>query len=297
MSNALWWATFLALSGGAEPASGPASQAAEVPGPLPFLLGLVAVGLCLLAAWVVRRIARPAKFTLRTSPGRPNALNPGHILVVMLLLWGASGLLNFSLRRTALDSPQRDILGSLGVQAVWLAASLVVGAAAFAWGLRRGMGLTGRRWILDSLRGVWAFLAVYPLCFGLLLLSEGLLNRWGLRIDEHKALRMVTQVTRPWLAVLVFSTVVVAPLTEEVFFRGLLQSMLRRYTGRPWVAILAASAVFAILHDPYYYSIPPLLALGVAIGYNYERTGRLWAPVLIHALFNALYMGLKIAGS
>ena len=33
--------------------------------------------------------------------------------------------------------------------------------------------------------------------------------------------------------------------------------------------------------------MPALVVLGLVLGYNYERTGRLTAPILIHSLFNA----------
>ena len=106
---------------------------------------------------------------------------------------------------------------------------------------------------------------------------------------------IASQVSSPWLVLLGLSVVVMAPLSEEVFFRGLVQSMLRRYLHRPWVAVVVTGLLFSLLHWPYWYSMPALLALGIAIGYNYERTGRLWAPILIHALFNALNLALKIA--
>jgi membrane protease YdiL (CAAX protease family) len=35
-------------------------------------------------------------------------------------------------------------------------------------------------------------------------------------------------------------------------------------------------------------ALPALVILGIVLGYNYERSGRLWAPIMIHALFNAL---------
>ena len=98
-----------------------------------------------------------------------------------------------------------------------------------------------------------------------------------------------------WNVLGMVSAIVLAPLAEETFCRGLLQSMLRRYTHRPWVAILLAGAVFAVLHYPYWQHMPALFVLALAIGYNYERCGRLYPAILIHALFNAVNIAISLA--
>ena len=87
-----------------------------------------------------------------------------------------------------------------------------------------------------------------------------------------------------------------APIAEELFYRGLMQSMLRRYGLRPWMAILATSAVFAVSHWPHYQDMPALFVLAVALGYNYERTGRLIAPIVLHAAFNGVTLWATLAG-
>ena len=77
-----------------------------------------------------------------------------------------------------------------------------------------------------------------------------------------------------------------------MFFRGIVQSMLRRWTRGVWPAVLASSALFAAFHINQPQAIPSLFALAVALGYSYERTGRLFAPILAHALFNAVNLAV-----
>jgi membrane protease YdiL (CAAX protease family) len=97
---------------------------------------------------------------------------------------------------------------------------------------------------------------------------------------------------------------VAAPFSEEVFFRGLLQSaIVQRGWGfwvqvpfppkdlgyRPsalqrWVAIVVVSVLFAWVHNADHFPILFLLAVG--LGYVYERTGNLWATMTMHAAFN-----------
>jgi membrane protease YdiL (CAAX protease family) len=51
-----------------------------------------------------------------------------------------------------------------------------------------------------------------------------------------------------------------------------------------WVAILITSLIFALVHDAW--SRPAIFVLALGLGYIYERTGKLWASITIHVLFN-----------
>jgi hypothetical protein len=93
----------------------------------------------------------------------------------------------------------------------------------------------------------------------------------------------------PWLFAL---AVILAPLFEEFIFRGLIFKGLRRSWGR-WPSILASAALFAVVHPPL--SVLPVFGLGVCAALSYERTGFLLAPILVHALYNALVLGLQWA--
>jgi membrane protease YdiL (CAAX protease family) len=82
----------------------------------------------------------------------------------------------------------------------------------------------------------------------------------------------------------------IAPITEEIFFRGFMFAGLRRRL--PFVAAAAFSAgVWGLFH----YTGPDtwgvvlqLAAFGVILSWLYERTGSLWPPIAVHALNNAL---------
>lgn len=84
------------------------------------------------------------------------------------------------------------------------------------------------------------------------------------------------------------SLIVVGPIAEEVLFRGvLLRSLLASHgaTGAVWIS----AAGFAALHllDPNAWLVAPLLlVLGVVMGRQVVRTGRLGRSVAIHAGFN-----------
>lgn len=82
----------------------------------------------------------------------------------------------------------------------------------------------------------------------------------------------------------VMAAVVVAPLAEEVLFRGFVYGVLKRYTDAPFAA-LSSSLMFAIIHL-HVGSLLPLWVLALLFCLAYEVTGCLLAPMLLHMIFN-----------
>lgn len=85
-----------------------------------------------------------------------------------------------------------------------------------------------------------------------------------------------------------FSAVLLAPFLEEVLFRGLLFSALRKNLREMW-AMGITSLLFLLLHLEQY-SYPPglvlLLLLAFALTWLRARSGSLWPAVLLHMGFN-----------
>lgn len=78
----------------------------------------------------------------------------------------------------------------------------------------------------------------------------------------------------------------IAPVAEELFFRGLLQTYLNNRLRSRWKAVALASLAFGLVHFQHPHAIVALTALGCVLGYAYERTGSLLPPIAIHAAFN-----------
>lgn len=76
-----------------------------------------------------------------------------------------------------------------------------------------------------------------------------------------------------------------APLVEEIFFRGFLFQGLRARYG--WVSgLLISSAIFATAHlDPA--ALIPTFILGSLLAYLYHRSNSIWPGVILHMLVNA----------
>lgn len=78
-----------------------------------------------------------------------------------------------------------------------------------------------------------------------------------------------------------------APFVEELHFRGMWWSALRRRGLRPWPTLLVTSALFALVHlEPE--RAPLLFAAGLAAGFVRMLTGRLGPAFVTHFIINAL---------
>lgn len=110
-----------------------------------------------------------------------------------------------------------------------------------------------------------------------------------------------------WL--LIFAMVVIAPIYEELMFRGVLWSAIREhFDGRSGIqsgsaatagevtrgaviASITTSVIFAVIHLQYgWYEIGTLVLLALLFCYARIKTGSLWLPILLHIVNNGVAM-------
>ncbi len=163
--------------------------------------------------------------------------------------------------------------------------SLVIVAAGIGY-LTRGVAFPFR-FSLDLEGLCWGLLATAPLLLLAVLLTAPLGRRFGpfRRIYEKvkavlgAALCEMSALDRILLAG-------AAGIGEEVLFRGVLQTVIG--TQGLWLS----SVLFGALHAlTYTYAIFATL-LGLYLGWIFERTGNLLAPVLVHAIYDAVALWL-----
>jgi membrane protease YdiL (CAAX protease family) len=96
------------------------------------------------------------------------------------------------------------------------------------------------------------------------------------------------------LALLALMAVVLAPLTEELFFRGLVYRGLRGLWAR--VPALAASGLcFGLVHlEPGV--VIPFSLIGALWAWSDDQSGSIWTSIIAHALVNGLSFVLSVAG-
>ena len=84
----------------------------------------------------------------------------------------------------------------------------------------------------------------------------------------------------------ILTTIVVAPILEEVLFRGQILGAIKAKYGSAW-ALIISSLLFGLIHG-----IPPQMInaffMGLILGYIYIKTGSLLSVILIHSVNNAL---------
>jgi membrane protease YdiL (CAAX protease family) len=93
-------------------------------------------------------------------------------------------------------------------------------------------------------------------------------------------------------AILLFVTIaVVAPLLEEILFRGLLQNALSKRVP-VWAAIGLSAVIFGAMHMDFY-AMPPLVLMGAIFGVIYHLTGSLRVTIALHMINNAAALALS----
>jgi membrane protease YdiL (CAAX protease family) len=179
-------------------------------------------------------------------------------------------------------------------------ACVVFGASSFRGGLR-GFGLRRRGLPRDVAAGIVGLLVAFPVCTGLLYVSEMVVRWWtgANELPQHPVLEVLASPALPlWgRACAIAGPIVLAPVAEELFFRGIVQSFVRQHLGTRWGAVLISSLVFGLAHYVQPHVVVPLTALGFVLGYLYEKRGSLWAPIVLHILFNLRTIVWQVARS
>ena len=144
----------------------------------------------------------------------------------------------------------------------------LVGRTGLGRSLLIGLGAAGPAWIGATLLGA---LVAY------------LLEALGLK-EQAGPLEAFLERGDPTVILLAF--LLVAPVAEELFFRGVAYNAWERERG-PWVAVVGSAALFAAIHSSLF-ALVPIFALGVMLALLYRRTGSLAANIALHAGFNTI---------
>lgn len=181
----------------------------------------------------------------------------GALLGTFLLAGGISGLLGMSPALSAL------LLGTL-----FIGVSLLLTRGNLQeLGFRKPQG-----WALPSI-----------VAFALWILLSAIYAALDPQINQDPLLRELGD-----LPVQIFLVVILAPLAEEIIFRGVLFAGFLRRMPLLLAAVFSA-LLFALPHLPGGIAILPLVFVaGFILALLFYRTGSLWPPIIVHALNNAL---------
>ena len=248
--------------------------------------------------------------SLASSPTRRNNL---HFILPFLLvgIWitfsaVAIGMISLLLDKSrsqyqtqsfSVEAPT-DLVSSLAMMAVeviMIAVILIIAKFSFARGLK-GLGLNPKTIPRDLFASAINLLAVYPLVTAMVVLVMYLgpiIAGDDFQMQVNEGLLLISENTNPAITILLlFCFGVIVSIFEETLFRGILQSMLRGYLGKPWPAILITSFLFSLMHPWMHW--PAIFALSLGFGYAYERSGSLLRPIFMHIIFNTAHIIMSL---
>lgn len=195
----------------------------------------------------------------------------------------------------ATDNQLDETQGMTAAPLFWLGALIygVVILAVYLFAVRRGQN----DWSVVGFRSfsTW-WLATIPVLALVQLLGMSLINALlvlpftGGNFDnpQIEALTGGSSLSIRQLGVLFILVAVIAPIAEELFFRGMLYPLLRQRWS-PKVAIVINGFVFALIHFiPIL--IPGLFFVGMVLAWVRERSGSIIPCMLLHALQNGLVL-------
>ncbi len=78
------------------------------------------------------------------------------------------------------------------------------------------------------------------------------------------------------------------PISEELYFRGLLHTWFWGKTGRVWLRALASGTIFALAHADSISVVAASFVIGLVNAIAYERTRSLFIPIVIHMTTNSV---------
>jgi len=243
----------------------------------------------------------PNLFPAEAAPAAPPARDPAwsgwDVFFTALLAFGASLMIALLLGLVLGVRPQpgADFQPEV-VRAAIAAQILAYGlVAAYVYALvvyhYRQPFLPAIRWNWPAVPGMWV-LAGIGLSVAVMAISRWLPVPRGLPVERYFT-------DRPLAFLLVFFGTAVAPLVEEVFFRGFLYPVLRNRLGIP-AAVGITAAMFAVIHgqqvDLAWAPLLMLFGVGLVLTTVRQRTGSVSAPFLIHLGYNAtLFLLLALA--
>jgi membrane protease YdiL (CAAX protease family) len=105
-------------------------------------------------------------------------------------------------------------------------------------------------------------------------------------LEHFDVVTSIPAMTAVGIAVVALSMVLLAPVVEEIIFRGLLFGALA-----PRLGVVAGALITALLFGAVHGDLvlfPTLAALGFVNALAYAATGNLWVPIALHALNNAI---------
>jgi len=259
---------------------------------------LLSVGVVMDVILLVRWLARPPDWNtaIRRLCDRPwTGIDGLRILMILILLHivGFSLLYIAGLFKigTVLMEPRVAVVSeSLILHWVGLAliATVVIKKR---WRWESAFGLSAHKIFRDIATGIVFYLAMLPSVWIAATLYRVVLHAVGYEPDLQSVIWLITGDASPMMRLYLLAlAVLLAPVFEELFFRGIGLPLLIRKLGFAG-AIFLLAGLFALIHFNVG-SFVPLFAVAIAFSLAYIHSGSILVPIVMHAMFNGINVGL-----
>jgi membrane protease YdiL (CAAX protease family) len=255
--------------------------------------------------WSHKNPTSPRPFALQFHPPTPLSSRQGETLYMVFLIYlvshavmqlGIGRLLGALLANRARDMPDYALQGlAVGLALVWIAIPLfaLIRLAPRVGLTSADIGLRSRNLLIDVLWGIGGWMAALPIVLVVTLIAAFVFR--GVDSPSHPAIMELAS-SRNVLTILLlmFQASILAPVTEELMFRGVFfRSLSARMRWIP--ALIITSSVFAILHPQLPLGFFALFTLGAMFNALYALRGSLVPAITAHALNNtAVLVGVLL---
>lgn len=197
--------------------------------------------------------------------------------VIMLLRNFGFVIADTTANRVQLDTIYRILLIIVIVAVPWLAINHRTSGREL--GLHRSLSWS------DILVSVLAFAVYFILSSAIVYLVISLFP--GFDINQAQELGVRSNIYGIELVMAFILFAVVAPVSEEIIMRGWLFGKLKRYHVPFWANALVGSVLFAVAHGQWNVGID-VFVLGMVLCFIREKTGSIWAGILVHMIKNSI---------
>ena len=176
---------------------------------------------------------------------------------------------------------------------LWVVAMILVFAEGKRGSRWETLGLSRAHLRSSLTEGFRSYVTVFPWLLLLLFLVTELARLFGFQPPLEPIHQLIFHEQRTLvLGLTMVLACLVGPAAEEMFFRGVVYAVIRRYASRG-LGIFVSGCLFALIHTNVL-GFLPIMALGCLLAYLYERTGSLISPIAVHIFHNAVLMGVSM---
>lgn len=151
-----------------------------------------------------------------------------------------------------------------------------------------------------STKNLSTYILVFPMMLGMMLISEFITNIiptkgffFGYMYEKFS--KMMEHLSADQLLMFIMA-VIMAPIFEEIVFRGIILKGWLNNGRKPLQSIWASAFIFGLVHGNLWQFVGAVL-LGYVLGYVYYKTKSLLMPILLHFFNNGISMLLLTEGN